>query len=256
MAEPPQLGRHRVALALAENLHVVGANEQGGVGVGGPGIGRFRRPRQGAARKHIHRPHEAHHKGRGRVVVDLGRGADLLDAALVHHHDPVGHLHGLLLVVGHDHGGHVHLVVEVAQPSPQLLAHLGIEGAEGLIEQQHPGLHRQGPGQGHPLALAAGELGGETRSVALQLHQIEQLIDAALDRLLLPAAQLQAKGHVLAHGAVLEQGEVLKHEAHLPVLHGAIGGLLSGDPDAAGVGLLQAGDQTQQRALARARWAQ
>ena len=42
--------------------------------------------------------------------------------------------------------------------TPQLRAHLGVEGAEGLVEQQHLGLDGQGPGQGHALALAPREL--------------------------------------------------------------------------------------------------
>jgi hypothetical protein len=71
----------------------------------------------------------------------------------------------------------------------------------------------------------------------------------------LPAAQLQTKADVLAHSAVLEQGEVLEHKAHLALLHRARGGLLAGDPDPPGIGLLQAGDQPQQGALAGTRWA-
>ena len=67
---------------------------------------------------------------------------------------------------------------------------------------------------------------------------------------MLPAPQLQAEAHVLAHGAVLEQGEVLEHKAHLALLHRAGGGLLAGDPDAPGIGVRQAGDQPQQGALA------
>ena len=207
-------------------------------------------------RQHIHRPHETHHKRTGRLVVDLGGGADLLNAPLVHHHDLVGHLHGFFLVVGDDHGGDMHLVVEIAQPGPQFLAHLGVEGAEGLIEQQHPRLHSQGPSQGHPLALAAGELGGVAVAKALQLHQLQQLINPPADRLVLPAAQLQTKADVLAHGAVLEQGEVLEHKAHLALLHRASGGLLAGDPDPPGVSLLQAGDQPQQGAFAGTGWSE
>ena len=178
----------------------------------------------------------------------------MLDPALIHHHDPIGHLHGLLLVVGHDHGGDVHFIVEIAQPGPQLLTDLGIEGAERFIQQQHARLHRKGPGQGNPLALAAGELGWEAAAVALQLDKIEQFIDAAFNGVPFPAPQLQAKGHVLAHGAVLKQGKVLEDKAHLPVLDGAFGGLFTGNPDAAAVASLQAGDQAQQGAFAGARW--
>ena len=79
-------------------------------------------------------------------------------AAVVDDHDLVGDLEGLLLVVGHEDGGHVDLVVQPAQPVAQLLADLGVEGAERLVEQQHRRLDRQRPGQRHPLPLAAGEL--------------------------------------------------------------------------------------------------
>ena len=43
----------------------------------------------------------------------------------------------------------------------QRLEQLGagpVEAGEGLVEQQHPGVLDQGPGDQHPLALAAGEL--------------------------------------------------------------------------------------------------
>ena len=43
-------------------------------------------------------------KGGGRLAVDLERRADLLDHAVVHHHDAVGHRERLLLVV-RDHDG-------------------------------------------------------------------------------------------------------------------------------------------------------
>ncbi len=40
----------------------------------------------------------------------------------------------------------------------ELRAHLRVECAEGLVEQQHLGLDGQGAGEGHALALAAREL--------------------------------------------------------------------------------------------------
>ena len=60
----------------------------------------------------------------------------------------------------HQHGGHADLLVQAAQPPAQLLADLGVEGAEGLVEQQHPRLDRQRSRQRHSLALAARQLGG------------------------------------------------------------------------------------------------
>ena len=105
-----------------------------------------------------HRPEEAHHELGGRLVVDLARRADLLDPAVVHHRDPVGDLHRLLLVVGDQHRGHALLVVQPAQPRAQLGADGGVERAERLVEQQHLRLDGERAGERHPLALAAREL--------------------------------------------------------------------------------------------------
>lgn len=43
---------------------------------------------------------EAGHIQRGRTVVDFRGRADLFDGALVHHHQPVGQRHALVLVMG------------------------------------------------------------------------------------------------------------------------------------------------------------
>ena len=48
---------------------------------------------------------EARHEGRRRLVVDLLGRAHLLEPALAHHRDAVGHRERLFLVVGHEHEG-------------------------------------------------------------------------------------------------------------------------------------------------------
>ena len=107
------------------------------------------------------------------------RRADLFEVAVVDDGQAVGHLHGLLLVVGDEHRGDRQRVVQVAQPQAQLRAHLGVERAERLVEQQHLGLDGQRPGQGHALALAARELRGVALAEVGQAHQLEQLVDRA-----------------------------------------------------------------------------
>src|SRR3546814_13677353 len=57
----------------------------------------------------------------------------------------------------------------------QILAHLRIQRAEGLVQQQHGGIDRHGAGKGHTLALAAGKLVGITLADIRQLHQRQQL---------------------------------------------------------------------------------
>jgi hypothetical protein len=93
-----------------------------------------------------------------RMLVELARRRRSARPALVHHHDLLGDLHRLLLVVRDEDRRHVDLVVEAAQPARELLADLRVERAERLVEEQHLGLDRERPGQRHALALAAREL--------------------------------------------------------------------------------------------------
>ena len=194
------------------------------------------------------------------MVVDLVRRAFLLDAALVHHHDAVGHFHGLFLVVGDEDAGDVHLVMQAAQPAAQLLAHLGVERTEGLVEQQHLGLNGQSAGQGDALALTTGELVRVTVGDPVELHELEQLGHLGADGLFRRAAVLgahaQTERHVLEDGHVAEQRVVLEHEAHVALAHGHVGRVFAIEVDGARVGHFQAGDDAQQRGLARARGAQ
>ena len=132
---------------------------------------------------------------------------------LVEHGDAVGDVERLLLVVGDEHGRHVHLVVQPAQPVPQVGAHLGVEGAERLVEQQHLRVDGERAGERHPLPLAAGELGRVAVLEAVQADDLEQLVDLARDLGLGALADRQAEGDVVAHRHVLERGVVLEDEA-------------------------------------------
>jgi hypothetical protein len=71
--------------------------------------------------KQVHLAQEFHDEPRRRVVEHFLRSARLLDPRLVHHHDPVRHLEGFVLIVRHQHAGNVQFVVQPPQPAPQLL---------------------------------------------------------------------------------------------------------------------------------------
>ncbi len=192
-------------------------------------------------------------------VQGLGR-ADLFDGAFAQHHHPVGQVHRLFLIVGDEDGGDPGLVMHPAQPVAQLLAHLGVQGAERLVQQEHARLDGQGAGQGHALLLAAGQLGRIALAQALQLDQREQFLDPLGDLgLLRPLggrADPQAEGDVVGHGHVAEQGVVLEHHAHPPLARGQGQEVLAVQADRAFVGSLEPGDRPQQGGLARARGAQ
>ena len=65
-------------------------------------------------------------------------------------------------------------LVDVAQPAPQVLAHLGVEGPERLVEEEHPRLDRERAGERHALALAAGELGRKAPLEPVELDEVEE----------------------------------------------------------------------------------
>jgi hypothetical protein len=105
-------------------------------------------------------------------MVDLARGADLLDVARVHHHHPIGERHRFHLVVGDEDRGGGKPAVQAANLDAHLHAQLGIEVGERLVEQEDLRLADHGARHGHALALAAGELGGLAVEEAGEAHRL------------------------------------------------------------------------------------
>src|SRR5690606_13247619 len=85
-----------------------------------------------------------------------------------------------------------------------------------------------------------------------EVHELQQLVDASVDLVLGSFADLEAEGDVAEHREVLERGVVLEHEADVAVLGGEVGGVDAFDGDRTVVGVLEAGDDAQQRRLAAA----
>ena len=203
--------------------------------------------------QHVHVAEEAHHERASRLLEDLARGTHLLDVPAVHDRDPVGHLEGLLLVVGHEHAGHVDLVVQPAEPLAQLLAHLRVERAEGLVEEKDARLRGQRARQRHALALPARELRGEGPLQPFQLDQGEELLHALPSARLRPAAHAEPEGDVVEHAHVPEERVVLEDEADVALAHADLGDVLVVVAHRAVVGDLEPGDDPEQRRLPRAR---
>ena len=67
----------------------------------------------------------------------------------------------------------MYLVVQPPQPSSQLFADIGIQGAERLVQQQHAGLDREGASQRHALPLTTGKLSRQSVGELRQMHQSE-----------------------------------------------------------------------------------
>jgi hypothetical protein len=197
------------------------------------------------------------HEWRDRPFIDILGRPGLLDAAAVHDHDAIRHLQGFLLIMGDEDGCHMDLGVKIAQPAPQLLAHLGIERAERFVEQQHARLDRERPGEGDPLTLSAGELAWIALRDPAELNKIEQPLDARanlrLGQAIFAGTRAQAESDVFKHGHVAEQRIVLEHETDMALADAAGEGILAVELNFALVRPIEAGDDAQQRGLAGAR---
>ena len=209
-----------------------------------------------AAVVHVHVAEEVHHERRGRLVEHLVGRALLLDLAVVHHHDVVGEFECLLLVVGDEHARHADLVVQPAEPLPQFDPHLRVERPEGLIEQQDLRPDGEGPGEGHPLPLPSRQLRRLAAPEPLEPHEPEEFVHAGRHLRLRHLPHAKPEGHVLEHVHVAEERVVLEHEAHLARPGMPFGDVLAVLLDQPLVGKLEAGDDPQERGLARARRAE
>ncbi len=205
------------------------------------------------AAQHVHVAEEAHDEGARRLLEDLARAAHLLDVPAVHDGDPIGHLEGLLLVVGDEHAGHVDLVVQATEPLAQLLAHLGVERAERLVEEEHLRLRGQRARQRDALALPARELRGEGALQPLELDQGEELLHALVRAGPWPAAHAEPEGDVVEHAHVPEERVVLEDEADVALADADVGDVLVVVAHGAAVGDLESRDDPEQRGLAGAR---
>ena len=188
----------------------------------------------------------------GRPLIQRLRGADLLDHPQVHDGDPVGNRHGLLLVMGHIDGGDPHVVLDLLDDRPHLHPQLGVQVGQGFVHQQHVRLNHQGPGQGDPLLLSAGQPVRHPVGVFVDMHQLHKPVRLLRDLRLGQLPLLQAEGHVVPHGKMGKDGVVLEHHADIPP-----GGIQIVDPlvveiDAAALDAVEAGDHPQQRRLAAA----
>jgi hypothetical protein len=86
-----------------------------------------------------------------------GRPVQGHDRALVHDRDAVAEPFGLVEVMGGEHGGHAGGPAQATDQVQQLVANAGVQAHRRLVEEQHPRLGDQGPGDLQPSPLAAAE---------------------------------------------------------------------------------------------------
>ena len=172
--------------------------------------------------------------------------------------DPTAHgVDDAAVVGGHDHGRA--RAVDAVEQAHDADRGGRVEVAGGLVGQQDQRPVHERPGDRDPLLLATGELVGEVRrpsSTSPTSSRIAGTWD--LTTWLGPADDLERERHVLEHGLVGEQLEVLEDAADvaaqvrdLPAVE--LADVLAGDEDAALGRVLLLVEEADERRLARAR---
>ena len=147
------VGRQAAVLVADPEAAAVG----GGLGQGG--------------RHEVHgrRADEARDEEVRRAGEDFVRAGDLLDHAVAHHGDAVGHGQRLELIVGDDHRRLVEAGQQLLDLAAHGLAQLHVEPAERFVEQEAGRVAHDGAGHGDALLLALGELAGLALQDLLQV---------------------------------------------------------------------------------------
>ena len=94
------------------------------------------------------------------MVEDLGRRAGLDDGAAMHDEGPVAHLPHDGEVVRDEEIGDPARLTDIGEEIEDLRLDRDVERRDRLVEDEHPGLRGEGPGDRHALTLAAGEVVG------------------------------------------------------------------------------------------------
>ncbi|OPZ32288.1 MAG: hypothetical protein BWY98_01352 [Tenericutes bacterium ADurb.BinA155] len=130
---------------------------------------------------HGRRTDEASDEEVVRFVVDLDRGADLLDPAELHDDDPARHGHGFGLVVGDVNRGRIEGFVEFDDFAAHLNPEFSVEVRERFIHEEDLRIADDGAAEGDPLTLATGEGLRFAVEVFFDLKDLGGFMDPAID---------------------------------------------------------------------------
>ena len=187
---------------------------------------------------------------------DIGERARLDDGAVVEDDDAVGQRVGVDGIVGDDEADAIERGEVSAQVATDVAAGAGVEGGEGFVEEQQPGLGGEGTGQRDALRLAAGQGAWAVVGVVGEVDTLEPRHGPGSGIGLAHVAGAQPEGDVLQGGEVGEQQVVLEDDGDGPAFgaHEDVGRRivegLAVELDAPVVDGQQPGEAAEQGALA------
>ena len=191
--------------------------------------------------------------GIGRRLVDLVRQADLLHPPLVHHGDAVRHDQRLFLVVGDEERGQTR--AGAASGAPPAASARAACGRARRTARRAAAAAAETRWRGRAPRAAAGRpraACGRRSAMPRELDHLQGFGHPLGDLRLCHAPHGQRIGDVAGDAHMREQGIVLEHHADVALRRIEIGDVRAVDQDAARIRRLEAGDDLEQRRLARA----
>src|SRR5262249_32449723 len=188
---------------------------------------------------------------RGRRLVELGGRPELLDPAAVHDGDLVRHRHRLFLVVRDVDEGDPNVVLDRLQLELHLLAELEVEGAEGLVEQEHLRLvHERASERNAP--PRAGELRWLPLPHPAEPDDLQHLLDPAPQHVAAHTLPAHSERDVLEHRQVREERVRLEDSVDVALVRREPADLAVAEEDLPRARLLEPADHPEGRRLAAA----
>ena len=186
------------------------------------------------------------------LVVQVARGVDLHQQAVLQHCDAVAHGHGLDLVVGHVDRGDAQAAGQGRDLRTGLDAELGVKVGQRLIHEEDLRVTHDCAAHGNTLALTAGECLRLAVQVRLEVQELGGFTDTLGALFLADAGDLQGEAHVVRNGHVRVQGVVLENHGDVAVLRRNVGDIAVANQDPAGVDVLKTCEHAQGGGLSAA----
>src|SRR5579872_6184676 len=150
-----------------------------------------------------------------RMSEEIRRRVRLDDLPRIHEDDAVGHFPGKAHFVGDDEHRHA-FPGEVDHGVEHFLYHFRVERRGRLVKQHDLWIHGQGPCDGHPLLLSAGQLRWIFAGLVRDLDPLQIFHCRGFGVLLRNVAHPDRRQcAVLEHGQVREQVKTLEDHPHL-----------------------------------------
>ena len=202
---------------------------------------------------HLRAADEGANEQVGRVIVQVLRGIDLLDEAVLHNDDAGAHGHGLGLVMGNIDEGRLQALMQLGDLGAHLHAELRVQVGERFVHQEDLRIADDRAAQRDALTLAAGERLRLAVEELLDAQNLRGLANELIDLVLRLLAQLQAEGHVVIDGHVRIERVVLENHRDIAILRRHVVHQTIADVQFAFRNLFKTRDHTERRGLAAAR---